>query len=62
MSVSNILKTASSSDIRRAYRRLSLKLHPDHNKDPNAATQFRQVFKKVLYKQVPNTTLESYTS
>lgn len=37
------LKDASSADIRKAYRRLSLVLHPDKNKDENAETQFRQV-------------------
>ncbi|XP_041927959.1 dnaJ homolog subfamily C member 1 [Alosa sapidissima] len=34
---------ASSADIRKAYRRLSLTLHPDKNKDENAETQFRQL-------------------
>ncbi|XP_069494393.1 dnaJ homolog subfamily C member 1 [Ambystoma mexicanum] len=34
---------ASSVDIRKAYRRLSLLLHPDKNKDEDAETQFRQL-------------------
>lgn len=34
---------ASSADIRKAYRKLSLILHPDKNKDENAEIQFRQV-------------------
>lgn len=38
-----ILQDASSADIRKAYRKLSLILHPDKNKDENAETQFRQV-------------------
>nr|XP_013804676.1 PREDICTED: dnaJ homolog subfamily C member 1 [Apteryx mantelli mantelli] len=34
---------ASSADIRKAYRKLSLILHPDKNKDVNAEIQFRQL-------------------
>jgi len=34
---------ASASDIRRAYRKLSLQLHPDKNKEPDAEIKFRQV-------------------
>ncbi|NWW35399.1 DNJC1 protein, partial [Panurus biarmicus] len=37
------LQDASSADIRKAYRKLSLLLHPDKNKDENAEIQFRQV-------------------
>ncbi|NXC42752.1 DNJC1 protein, partial [Penelope pileata] len=37
------LQDASSADIRKAYRKLSLILHPDKNKDENAETQFRQL-------------------
>ncbi|NXJ12752.1 DNJC1 protein, partial [Odontophorus gujanensis] len=38
-----VLQDASSADIRKAYRKLSLILHPDKNKDENAETQFRQL-------------------
>uniref|UniRef100_UPI00398EA141 dnaJ homolog subfamily C member 1 isoform X2 n=1 Tax=Pristiophorus japonicus TaxID=55135 RepID=UPI00398EA141 len=34
---------ASSADIRKAYRKMSLILHPDKNKDENAEIQFRQL-------------------
>ncbi|XP_064848192.1 dnaJ homolog subfamily C member 1-like [Oncorhynchus masou masou] len=39
----SVEQDASSTDIRKAYRRLSLTLHPDKNKDVNAETQFRQL-------------------
>ncbi|XP_032478484.1 dnaJ homolog subfamily C member 1 [Phocoena sinus] len=38
-----VQQDASSADIRKAYRKLSLSLHPDKNKDENAETQFRQL-------------------
>ncbi|XP_067869811.1 dnaJ homolog subfamily C member 1 [Heterodontus francisci] len=34
---------ASSADIRKAYRKMTLILHPDKNKDENAEIQFRQL-------------------
>ncbi|XP_055948496.1 dnaJ homolog subfamily C member 1-like [Argiope bruennichi] len=34
---------ASSSEIRKAYRKISTLLHPDRNKSPNAEEEFRQV-------------------
>ncbi|NXW20347.1 DNJC1 protein, partial [Circaetus pectoralis] len=38
-----LFQDASAADIRKAYRKLSLVLHPDKNKDENAETQFRQL-------------------
>ncbi|KAM9673566.1 dnaJ homolog subfamily C member 1 isoform 3-T3 [Trichechus inunguis] len=38
-----VQQDASSADIRKAYRKLSLTLHPDKNRDENAETQFRQL-------------------
>uniref|UniRef100_A0A672FVE5 DnaJ homolog subfamily C member 1 n=1 Tax=Salarias fasciatus TaxID=181472 RepID=A0A672FVE5_SALFA len=39
----NVEQDASAVEIKKAYRRLSLLLHPDKNKDENAETQFRQL-------------------
>ena len=36
-------QSADSNDLRRAYRKLSLTLHPDKNKEPDAEVKFRQV-------------------
>ncbi|OWF54295.1 dnaJ homolog subfamily C member 1-like [Mizuhopecten yessoensis] len=41
--VLGVEKDCSSNDVRRAYRRLSLQLHPDKNKEENAETKFRQM-------------------
>ncbi|XP_031560501.1 dnaJ homolog subfamily C member 1-like, partial [Actinia tenebrosa] len=35
--------TVKTSDIRKAYRRLSLQLHPDKNKEPDAEFKFRRL-------------------
>jgi len=36
-------KNASSSDIKKAYRTLSLKYHPDRNPDENAKSKFQEI-------------------
>lgn len=39
----NIETTASNEEVRKAYRELSLKYHPDVNHDPDAAEIFRKI-------------------
>lgn len=36
-------RQASAEEIKRAYRRLALRYHPDRNKDPEAAERFKEI-------------------
>ena len=41
--VLGIAKDADEATIKRAFKRLAIKYHPDHNKDPDAGEKFREI-------------------
>lgn len=42
-SILGVSENATSDDIKRAYRRLAKKYHPDINKDPDAESKFKEI-------------------
>ena len=41
--VLGVAKDADEATIKRAFKRLAIKYHPDHNKDPDAGEKFREI-------------------
>ncbi len=52
---------ASPAQIRRAYRRQALRVHPDHNADPDAAGQFQALEKAYAALVRPRQVVEAYS-
>ena len=41
----NLTRSATLADVKKAYRKLSLKHHPDRSDDPKSEDLFTEVFK-----------------